>query len=101
MHPFVIVSLTSAFFDQGFFDQGDRVYAIISELEDNGVSIGRVSISTKELERYPGEMLENKASVFETAEERVSVGSACCSLLVQFAAKPCLRMLFRNARIAL
>ena len=47
---------------------GDRVRAVIIGMDED---YSRLSISTKDLEVTPGDMLINKQAVFETAEEGV------------------------------
>jgi small subunit ribosomal protein S1 len=49
------------------FDQGDRVRALITELDPGR---GRIGLNTALLEAQPGEMLENRATVMEEAADR-------------------------------
>jgi small subunit ribosomal protein S1 len=49
------------------FQIGQPIKAIIADL-DEGQS--RISLSTRLLENYPGEMLENMAEVMNSAEAR-------------------------------
>uniref|UniRef100_A0A061QV27 30s ribosomal protein s1 n=1 Tax=Tetraselmis sp. GSL018 TaxID=582737 RepID=A0A061QV27_9CHLO len=47
--------------------EGDRVSAIVNQVEDD---FNRISLTTEPLEKYPGEIIENKEEVFATASER-------------------------------
>ncbi len=49
------------------FQVGQPIKAIITDLDE---SRGRISLSTKVLENYPGEMVEQMAQVMEEAESR-------------------------------
>ena len=53
---------------QSIFAIGDRVACIVTEMENDGT---RVSISTKELEMYKGEMIEARDEVMKNADQRV------------------------------
>jgi small subunit ribosomal protein S1 len=50
------------------FKVGDPVMAMIANLEEGR---GRIALSTKHFEFYPGEMLEKRAEVMAEAEERL------------------------------
>jgi small subunit ribosomal protein S1 len=49
------------------FQVGQPIKAIIADLDEGR---GRISLSTKVLENFPGEMLENAATVMAEAESR-------------------------------
>lgn len=49
------------------FQVGQPIKAVITDLDEGK---GRISLSTRVLENYPGEMLENMAEVMASAEER-------------------------------
>lgn len=51
------------------FQSGQILKAVIIDLDE---AKGRISLSTKVLEKYPGEMVENMAEVMANAEERAS-----------------------------
>lgn len=51
------------------FQPGQIIKAVIIDLDENK---GRISLSTRVLEKYPGEMVENMAEVMANAEERAS-----------------------------
>ena len=51
------------------FQPGQILKAVIIDLDE---AKGRISLSTKVLEKYPGEMVENMAEVMANAEERAS-----------------------------
>jgi len=54
---------------------GDRVCCVITEMQEGG---RRVSLSTRELESYKGEMLRDAEGVFATADERYQQYLADC-----------------------
>jgi len=47
---------------------GETIKVMIVDVDEYQ---GRIALSTKELEHYPGQMLDNKAEVMEKAESRV------------------------------
>jgi small subunit ribosomal protein S1 len=49
------------------FSPGQILKAIVIDLDE---SRGRISLSTRILETYPGEIVEKMAEVMDTAEER-------------------------------
>jgi len=49
------------------FSPGQILKALVIDLDE---SRGRISLSTRILENYPGEMVEKMADVMDTAEER-------------------------------
>ena len=51
------------------FQPGQILKAVIIDLDE---AKGRISLSTRVLEKYPGEMVENMAEVMANAEERAS-----------------------------
>ncbi len=51
----------------GLFKIGQPIKALVADLDE---SRGRISLSTKVLESFPGEMIENPEAVFQAAEER-------------------------------
>ncbi|NES99267.1 MAG: 30S ribosomal protein S1 [Sphaerospermopsis sp. SIO1G2] len=51
------------------FETGQQIKAVIIDLDE---AKGRVAISTKVLENYPGEMLENMAEIMTSAEARAN-----------------------------
>lgn len=51
------------------FQPGQIIKAVIIDLDETK---GRISLSTRVLEKYPGEMVENMAEVMANAEERAS-----------------------------
>jgi len=46
---------------------GDLVKAVVLNIDDER---GRIALSTQVLEKYPGEMLKDKATIMAEAEER-------------------------------
>jgi ribosomal protein S1 len=46
--------------------EGDQLKVLVSEIDEEN---GRVSLSTKELEPTPGDMINNRQAVFDNAEE--------------------------------
>ncbi len=58
---------------ESFLPVGTEVKVVIAELDEWK---SRISLSTKILEAYPGEILENFQGVMETAEERLSQAAA-------------------------
>ncbi len=54
---------------EALFQVGQTIKAVIIDLDEGK---GRISLSTRVLENYPGEMLENMNEVIENAEARAS-----------------------------
>ena len=53
---------------ESVFEQGEEIKVVVLEID---TFKNRISLATKILENYPGELVENKESVMETAEERL------------------------------
>lgn len=54
---------------ESIFEVGETLKVMIVDVDENQ---GRIALSTKELEHYPGQMLDNKAEVMAKAESRVN-----------------------------
>lgn len=56
---------------ESLFAVGETLKVMIVDVDEHQ---GRIALSTKELEHYPGQMLEDKAEVMAKAESRVNSG---------------------------
>ena len=54
---------------EALFTRGEEIKVVVLEIDEYK---NRISLSTKVLESYPGELLEKKELVMETASERLA-----------------------------
>ncbi len=58
---------------EGLFERGEEIQVVVLEIDEYK---NRISLSTKMLESYPGELIEKKELVMETAAERLATYKA-------------------------